>query len=273
MRQRYSFSSRRTGHLSNIKKQRKKFPSITEGILREADIIIEVLDARFVKETFNKDINDHIKARGKKIIHAINKADLINYENVSELPEKSVFVSCTQNKGVKEIRNIIKIIASQLKKDRVVVGVLGYPNTGKSSLINHLIGRSSAQVSAHAGHTKSMQKLKLAEGIVLLDSPGVIPRKEYSTSEENKMARHAKVGARTYSDVKNPELAIVGLIREYPGLLEKHYKIRADGNSERLIEELGRKKNLLKKGGVVNEDQVARFILKDWQAGKIRIEN
>ena len=290
MRPRYSFSSRRTGHLKNIRKQRKKFPSITEKILEEADIIVEVLDARFIHETKNPEIEQAIKSKNKKIIYVLNKSDLINEENIKEFSEKSVLVSCKDRTGISELRNIIKIIASQIKKinkasgfkfkgpkaksniDQVVIGVLGYPNTGKSSLINVLIGRNSAATSSQSGYTKSIQKLKLMEGIVLLDSPGVIPKKEYSSIESVKIAKHAKIGSRTYSNVKNPEQVITEIMREYPELFEKYYKIKAKGNSETLLEELGGKKNFLKKKGVIDTDKTSRFVLKEWQEGKIRID-
>ena len=271
MRPRYSFSSRRTGHIANMRKQKKKFPSIAEEILNDADIIIEVLDARFLKDTQNPEIEDFIKLKNKKIIHAINKSDLITEKNIEEMPDKSVLVSCKDRRGINELRNIIKIISSQLKKEKVIVGILGYPNTGKSSLINVLIGRNSAATSSQAGYTKSMQKIKLMEGIFILDSPGVIPKQEYSSVESKKIAKHAKIGARTYSNVKDPEQIITEIMREFPGLLEEHYGIKAMGNSETLIEELGKKKNFYKKKGVVETDKASRLILKDWQEGKIKV--
>ncbi|HLC77593.1 MAG TPA: GTPase [Candidatus Nanoarchaeia archaeon] len=271
MRPRYSFSSRRTGHIENMRKQRKKFPSIAEQILNESDIIIEVLDARFISDTKNPEIEAFIKARDKKIIYAINKADLIDEKNIEVILEKSVLVSCKTRNGINQLRNIIKIISSQLKKDKVVVGVLGYPNTGKSSLINSLIGKKSAPSSSQAGYTKALQKLKLMDGIVLLDSPGVIPKNEYSGVESKKIAQHAKVGARTYSNVRDPEQIITEIMREFPGLLEEHYNILTNGDSETLIEKLGEKKSFYKKGSEIDADKVSRFILKEWQEGKIKI--
>jgi hypothetical protein len=164
-------------------------------------------------------------------------------------------------------------MASQLKKEKVIVGILGYPNTGKSSLINILIGKSSAPASSQSGYTKSMQKIKLTKGIMLLDSPGVIPKIEYSSIDFKKIAKHAKIGSRTYSHVKDPEQIISELVHLYPGLIEKHYEIDAEGNVETLIEELGKQKNMYKKGGIVDEDKVSRLILKDWQEGKIRMRH
>ena len=116
-----------------------------------------------------------------------------------------------------------------------------------------------------------MQKIKLSQGIVLIDSPGIIPEKEYSSQDQKKLSAHAKLGARSYSQIKEPEMVITLLMEDYPGLLEKHYKINAKGNPETLLEELGKKKGFLKKGGQVNEDTVARLIIKDWQQGNIRI--
>ena len=54
-----------------------------------------------------------------------------------------------------------------------------------------------------------------------------------------------------------------------PSKIEKFYQIKANGNSEILIEELGRKKHIIKKGDEVDGDKVARLILKDWQEGRI----
>jgi ribosome biogenesis GTPase A len=84
------------------------------------------------------------------------------------------------------------------------------------------------------------------------------------------MSRHTKVGARSYSQVKEPEVAVSDLVKEFPSVFDKFYEIKANGNSEILIEKLGRKKGFLKKGNEVNEDQTARFILKDWQEGRIK---
>lgn len=61
------------------------------------------------------------------------------------------------------------------------------------------------------------------------------------------------------------------MIKEFPGIFEKFYNISSESNPEILIEKLGRKKGFLKKGGEVDEDKTARIILRDWQEGKIKI--
>lgn len=281
MRVRYSFSSRRTGHIEKINKQRQKYPSIAKKIVDSSDIILEVLDARFIEDTRNVELEQVIKRKGKIIIYVLNKSDLIDVKKIKKKDlvdlHPNVFVSCNSRNGSKDLREKIKIESKKIKEpvdkrfDKITVGVIGYPNTGKSSLINLLIGKSSAGTGAEAGFTKGIQKLKLTSEIVLLDSPGVIPDKEYSGEKKEAIAKHAKVGGRSYSQVKDPEFVVAKLMEEFPNVLEKFYKIKAKKDSEILFEELGRKKSFLKKGDKVNVDQTARFILRDWQEGKIKI--
>lgn len=282
MRPRYSFSSRHTGKTANMRKQRGKYPIIAKKIIDDSDIILEILDARFIQETRNIAFEESIKDKKKRVIYVFNKADLIDKNHLQIPPELNphVLVSSTLRKGIKELRDRIKreakMVTRKKKEDeeenhKIVVGVIGYPNTGKSSLINSLIGKSSAGVGSDAGFTKSMQKIKLSQDVVLIDSPGIIPENEYAPQDREKISLNARLGARSYSQIKEPELVVVSLIRDFPHVLEKFYKINAKGDPEVLLEELGKRKGFLKKGGEVNEDTTARLIIKDWQTGNIKL--
>jgi ribosome biogenesis GTPase A len=66
-------------------------------------------------------------------------------------------------------------------------------------------------------------------------------------------------------------LVVARLMKKFPEALEKCYKIKADGDSEELIEKFGKKKGFMKPGGYVDEDKAAREILKDWQFGNIKV--
>jgi ribosome biogenesis GTPase A len=115
------------------------------------------------------------------------------------------FVSCTKHRGIKNLRDKIKQMSKSVKKnennkfDRIQVGIIGYPNTGKSSITNSLIGRMSASVGAEAGHTKGIQKLRMTKDILILDSPGVIPKEDYSLHEQEKIIKHERVGGKSFS--------------------------------------------------------------------------
>ena len=251
-------------------------PSIIENITEQADIILEVLDSRFIEKTRNREIENKVKKLGKTIIYVFNKLDLVNVSKIKqniELQElkPSIFFSARDRKGSSELRKLIKIEASKLNEKSINIGVIGYPNTGKSSIINILSGKSAARTSSEAGYTKGIQKIKLSKGLYLIDTPGIIPHKEKIGDSKEYHLRHVQIGAITWDKTKNPDMVVSRLTKEYPRVLEKHYKIDAKGDSELLIEELGRKLNYLKKGNLIDEDRVSKKILKDWQEGKIRI--
>ncbi len=274
MRAKYIFSSRKTKRATKspkLRKQKEKYPSLVEKIIEDSDIILEVLDARFVRETRNIELEKKIKRKKKKIIYVLNKSDLTK-KTSSKIPQ-SINVSCKTKKNIKKLRDKIKIVSKKIKpsNDKIIIGVIGYPNTGKSSLINLLVGKSKAGVGADAGFTKGIQKIRLANEIILLDTPGVIPNEEYSNIEKEKIAQHTIVGGRSYSQVKDPEMVIAKLIKDYPDVLEEHYKTEAKADAEKILNELGKKWNFLKKKGLIDSDKTARKILKDWQAGVIRI--
>jgi ribosome biogenesis GTPase A len=276
MRVRYSFSSRHTKTIDPFNNHREEFPKVVREMIAETDIVIEVLDSRFIQETRNQELESLAKNSNKKIIYVINKSDLSDKSKIKEQIEKlnlfpHALVSCKNREGSSELRKRIKIEASRIKKDKVLLGVLGYPNTGKSSIINILTGKSSAKTAPEAGFTKGIQKVKLSDGIYLIDAPGIIPKSKYSHLDIKKVSEHAEHGARGHEKVNDPDLAVQKIMHDYPGLLEKFYDVDAKGDSEQLIEQVGRKKHFLKKGNEVDIDRVSRLILKDWQIGNIRI--
>lgn len=222
MRVKYIFSSRRNRRIENIKKQKQEFPEITQKVINNSDIILEVLDARFIEETRNKEIEKLVLKNKKKLIFVINKSDLINKDKIKkeELSEiyPYVFVSAKARKGTKELRNRIKIESKKVENiidketGRISVGIIGYPNTGKSSLINTLKGKRVAGTGSEAGFTKGLQKIKLSEGLLLVDSPGVIPKEEYSQTVKEKIAKSAKLGGKSFSQIKEPDIIRINIV-------------------------------------------------------------
>ena len=287
MRPRYSFSSRRTRKVEKMTKQKQKYPDLVSKIVDTSDIILEILDARFPDQTRNPELEQQITQQNKKIVYVLNKSDLTNKKNLYKIKlSPKIAISCKNRTKIKDLRDLIKRVAKQVKKiekrtlkgdkiietdeNKIKVGVIGYPNTGKSSILNLLAGKKSAGVGSDAGFTKGIQKIKLSENIILLDTPGVIPKDQYSTSKKSKIAEHTIFGGKSYTQVKEPELVVHQMMQKFPEKLQEYYKIKAK-SSEHLIEKLGRQKGFLKKGNKVNEDQTARQILKDWQLGEIKV--
>jgi len=304
MRVKYTFSSRKTRKIDTHNKHRQEYPSLAKEVIISSDIVLEVLDSRFIKETRNYEMENFAREHGRIVIYILNKADLVNHKELEESGAVSdldpyIFISCKKNQGRRDLRALIKIESKNIKKakskntedenshleihkhgiglkkffktgNEIHVGIIGYPNVGKSSLINMLSGKGAAKTSPKAGFTRGIQKVRLAKDIILLDTPGVMSDEDAAASQASNLKKHAMIGVRTYDSTKNPEFIIAELMNEFPNTFEEHYKIEANGDSEILLEDLGRKRNLLLKGGVVDTDRTARLILKDWQSGKIK---
>lgn len=311
MRPRYSFSSRRTRTIDPHNQHKKPFPALAREVIRISDVILYVLDARFIEETRNRGLEKFMKDKNKLIITVLNKADLVEPEKIKEVEgieelKPYILVSCKDFKGIGRLKEKVKIEVKRLRNSdsivsdkqaegvpyedalmghkRVIgktqwlkltrkahVGVVGYPNTGKSSLINALTNRKVSRVSLQPGFTKGIQKVRFAKDILILDTPGVIEddkSKEEKKKEETE--KHYKVGARSYSIVKNPEVIVSNILKDNRELIESFYEIDTDGDVEVLLENLGKKRGFLSKGGIVDNDRTARAILKDWQTGKIK---
>jgi len=263
------------GKSPSTHKHKSYVPSMIDNILEKADIILEVLDSRFIEKTRNIEIEEKAKKLGRVLIYVLNKSDLVDLNNLRTGLELGslkphVFFSAKERRGSKDLKKLIKMASKRLNHDDVNVGIIGYPNTGKSSIINMLTGKSSARTSSEAGYTKGIQKIKLSKGLYLIDTPGIIPPEERSSTNIDQQVKHSQIGAVTWHKTKNPDMVVFKLMEEYPGLLEKHYKIPAKGDSEVLIEKLGKKLNYLKKGDLIDEERTAKKILKDWQDGKIK---
>ena len=141
----------------------KNFWGIVNRVLKHVDIIILVQDARFPEQTENIELED--KAEEKPIIHVLNKSDLVNKKTIEKYKRKyknCVYMSAREHQGTSIL--LQKILELSQGKNSIV-GVFGYPNTGKSSIINALKGRKSAPTSPRAGYTKTRQLIRITDNI------------------------------------------------------------------------------------------------------------
>ena len=285
----YTYSSHRTRHVEKIKRQRVKYPQVAKNIVDTSDIILEILDSRFYNETRNPELEEEIEKQNKKIIYVLNKADLLKNSKLNIIKGTLypyAIISCVKKSGIKDLRDLIKRVAKtiekremrEIRKDKVIlgedkrikVGVIGYPNAGKSSLINLLARKSAAGVGAEAGFTRNIQKIRLTDDIILVDSPGVIPDDQYSVANKEKIAEHTLLGGKSYTQVKEPDVVVANIMKNYPGVLQDFYKIDTE-EADEMIDSVGRMKGFMKRGGKVNEDASAREILRSWQMGEIKV--
>lgn len=245
----------------------RSFWKIVNDVIEKSDILLEILDARFIEETRNKELEDKIRAAGKKLIFVLNKCDLVQKESIEKAKKQlkpAVFVSAIKRYGITMLLHEIQ--KSSPNKEKVIVGIVGYPNTGKSSVINSLKGRSSAPVSPQSGFTKAMQLIKVTGKIFLLDTPGV-----YSYMEKG-VQKHAMRASIDFTKIKDPESAAIFIIEGNKDMISSNYLVKKKSDAEAMLEEIAIKLNRLKKGGVPDTKAAAQVLLKDWQRGKIKKE-
>ncbi len=250
------------------------FWRVVNEVIRDSDVVLEVLDARFPEETRNKEVEDKIKkitdkGINKKLIFILNKSDLLK-EKFSDIKfdfSPYIFISAKNNLGTTKLRSLLKEEAR--KKKPLIVGVLGYPNTGKSSLINVLKQKKSAGTGSVPGFTRGLQKIRISKDIYLLDTPGVFA---YQEKDETK---GALTNVKDYRKVKDPEAIVLQIIQKVmekdPKIIESLYGVKAKGDPEEILGLIAKKFNWLIKGGKPNIDQTSRRIIQDWQRGKLII--
>lgn len=244
----------------------KNFWNMINSVIDEADILLLVLDARVPDYTRNEEIEQKIEKKGKTIIYVLNKSDLAEKSKVELLKEEfenCVFMSAKKHQGTSILRNEIMRLA---KGKEVKVGVLGYPNVGKSSVINALMGGGSAPVGHMPGKTRGIQLLKVSSKMYMIDTPGVLP---FMEKDEIK---HLITGSLDPHKAKDPDIAAVFLLeqnknKEWYGL-DKNEIESKDG--EEILEIVAKKMNYIKRKAEPDVKRAAIKILMDWQKGNIQ---
>ena len=156
---------------------------------------------------------------------------------------------------------------SSLHSDRkqVSVGFIGYPNTGKSSIINTLRKKKVCTVAPIPGETKVWQYITLMKRIYLIDCPGVVPPNANDTEEDILLRGVCRV-----ENVENPEQYIPAVLRRVqPRHLERTYGIKHQEDYLEWLALLARQGGRLLKGGEADLDGVAKMVINDFLRGKI----
>jgi ribosome biogenesis GTPase A len=248
------------------------------NILPEVDLVIELLDARLPASSQNPAI---VTLRDNKpCIKILSKSDLANPETTSRWQahfEQDASVKTLQTtldlNGTPQriIRLCQALVPSRVKANlSMLVMVAGIPNVGKSTLINALAGRKIAKTGNEPAITKGQQRIKLGQGIMLLDTPGILwPKIE----NENSGYRLAASGA-----IKDTAMGIEDvafyladyLIKRYPVALRDRYDLTSVPDTElELLELLGARRGCLSAGGRVDLEKASAILVNEFRAGML----
>jgi nuclear GTP-binding protein len=314
-----SFSDGLTINHKKPDSSRRAFDKMFKQVLEAADVILYVLDARDPEGTRSQEVERQIMAAengSKRLILILNKIDLVppavlkgwlahlrRYfptiplrastpaSNARTFDHKHLTVKATSEILLRALKSYAAF--KQLKRS-VSVGVIGYPNVGKSSVINALTSRlnkgsqsSACPVGSEAGVTTSVREVKIDNKLKVLDSPGIvfpsmIKASEGADGKGNDEARLILLNAVPPKQICDPIPAVSLLLSRLsssPALYEKllqTYAITALGpfgngdTTTDFLVQVARKRGRIGKGGIPNLNAAAMAVITDWRDGRIQ---
>lgn len=279
---------------------RRAFLKELRKVVDHSDVILHVLDARDPLGTKSSAIEEMVLSNHKKrLVYVLNKADLVPRDvlaawliHLRRLHPTIPFKCNTQNQkgnlgiamgkvskqqesalqtnqavGAEELLGLLKNYSRVGDvKSTISVGIVGFPNVGKSSLINSLLRSRAVGVSAMPGFTKVTQEVILDKNIRLIDSPGIV----FADGDSASTSLRNCVNIEELDDVLTPLQAI--LERCPQGYLMQLYGIPKfkDQDCIAFLALVAKVTGKLKKGGIPNTDAAARTVLHDWNSGRIK---
>lgn len=249
--------------------------------LKWVDLIFEVRDARVPLAS------RHPKAEqvfgNKPRIVVLCKEDLADPELSAEWlkvlkreQKQAVLLSLKRSNGKERLLSLAVACASEKLAARQARGLLprpvracvvGMPNTGKSSLINWIIGRKKAQTGDRPGITKGPQWVRVHPQLELLDTPGILPPVAFDTTVKLKLALLNLLPDSVYEHEEVAEQGILALGPSYGHLLESYGVDLASEASG--LEQIAKNRNCLASGGILDTRRAAGIFLNDLRDGKL----
>lgn len=233
------------GHIAKTEKELK-------DQLKLMDVVIEVRDARIPMSTSHPQMDSWLGNRKRLIV--LNRDDMISKADrnawatyYARQGTKVVFSNGKLGMGTLKLTRLAKELAGDVNIKRktrgllprpVRAGIVGYPNVGKSSLINRLLKRRMCPAAPRPGVTRELKWVRFGKDLELLDSPGIIPMRIDDQSAAIKLAMCDDIGERSY-DVSEVAALLVQILSRLPEVgnkvLQSRYKIETDGRAGRMF--------------------------------------
>ena len=261
----------------------KKTKELLQSSLALVDIVVEVVDSRIPLASKNPDI-DTIAANKPRII-VLNKEDLADQAVTGkwiDYYQKKGFIAIAMNansgNGLDRLITAIDRAYSAQKEKFLSKGminrapriiIVGIPNSGKSSLINKLTGRKSAQTGDRPGVTKGKQWVRVKGNLEMLDTPGIL----WPKFEDDRVAMLLAFTGAIKDDVLNVEeigFQLLDRIRKIdPAIIEKRYSVEINPDEETIevMNRIASERKFILRGKEIDYHRTGQTILNEFRAG------
>jgi ribosome biogenesis GTPase A len=211
------------GHIAKAERELKEQ-------LKRVDVVLEVRDARIPLSTHHPQIPQWVGSKARVLV--INRLDMITpavrqlwtswFQQQGETP---YFTNAQQGKGIREVTQAAQeagVQMNQRRRDRgmqprpVRAVAIGFPNVGKSALINRLLGRRVVESARRPGVTRQLRWVRISDQIELLDSPGIIPGILKDQQKAIKLAICDDIGEASY-DNQQVAATLIELLQDLEG--------------------------------------------------------
>lgn len=262
------------GHMHVARKQ-------VAETMAKVDLVIEIVDARLPWSSSNPMIEQLRMARQRPALKILNKSDLADprlsavwLDWFKSQPNADAMLLGEDDK--KSSGSRIAALCTKLAPHRtgevkpLRAMILGIPNVGKSTLMNHLAKRKIAKVADTPGVTKSQQRIELPGGTILYDTPGLMWPKVHDENSGYRLALAGSIGTNAYDQVDVAWFAIETLQERYPEALLARYGMSAylDGVDANFAA-IARRRGAVLSGGRIDEQKAAELILTDFRSGTL----
>ena len=265
------------GHMTKTRRQ-------MEGDLKQVDAVCEIVDARIPISSRNPDI-DSICGNKPRII-IFNRMDLADSAAtkawIAYFREKgfaAIATDCKSKKGIGEFQPVVRsVLREKIERDSAKgmkranrIMVVGIPNVGKSTLINQISGRKGAKAENRPGVTRGKQWVTVDNGLLLLDTPGILWPK-FEDPNVGMMLAYTGAVKEDVIDIEELACRLMELLwKRYPQAVSERYRIEmpADATGYSLLEEAGRKRGFLLARGEIHTERMAKVLLDEFRSGKL----
>lgn len=265
------------GHMTKTRRQ-------IEADLKLVDAVCEIVDARIPVSSRNPDI-DAICGNKPRII-VLNRMDLADPDATKKwiryfkgMGMAAISTDCKSRRGISEFQPSVRsLLKEKLDRDSakgmnrpVKVMVVGIPNVGKSTLINQISGRKGAKAENRPGVTRGKQWVTVDNGLLLLDTPGILWPK-FEDPEVGMMLAYTGAVKENVIDTEELACRLMELLHKfYPQTLNDRYGIQIENEQPGyvLLEIAGHKRGYLISGGEVNTERMAKVLLDEYRNGKL----